>query len=212
MERPEFSVNDPRTIVFKSLPGEAYIVINSEMMNKLTSSQREHMQVTVQMFVSTLFAGVYQESVDGSVSDVLNHLRYRMGQVMSSVVDGTITQEPEIVSPSPDIALREFSQEISSSFLKTQEGIEVAKQRIVIYVKTVQAIIDKIEELDTNPQSTEIVETVISGLTVGMTNLSNRMQGMDEALGIILGKPTKVPSDVEELVKYFGQETTKELD
>ncbi len=120
--RSELPGNDQRSISFKSVGFEATVRIDLPGMDKLTPSQRESMKVTIQMFTAALSQAIDPinlQEAGATTSDVLRHLRYRIGQVPSSLVDGSITQDPAKTSPSPATAMRAYAHELGAASIKS---------------------------------------------------------------------------------------------
>lgn len=210
MQGAELPSNDPKIIAYRTPAFEGQVRIENAGMDSLTPAQRESMLVTFRMFTSVLYMGVDEQSLQGAgatPSDVFKHLRYRIGQVGSSIADGSITQDPEQTSPSPSIAMKVYGRELAAASLNTQEGIETTKQRLILYARSANAMADTIEQFKAQPKSKETDE-IIEGLTRGMFKLYDRMLGLDEALGLIEGRSVIIPPEVQQLTEHFGQEAT----
>lgn len=189
MPRPEVPGRGPKVIAFKNPATEARIRINDEGMGSLTPSQREHMQVTAQMFTFLLCEAVNQDklkAVGATPSNVFTHLRYRMRQVVSSLTDGSVTKDPAQSDPSPSIGIKAYTKDLSEATINFMEGVNTAKERTVKYARTVEAIADAIDRFKACPQTDEIRQA-IEELETSMLALHNRSEGMDEVLSIIAG-------------------------
>jgi hypothetical protein len=211
MPQQERPGQDPRKITFSSrtLGVDADIRINSPKMDSLSPAERDALQIIVGAFTATIFQAFDSPDMKkhgATPMDVFKHIGLRLGQVNASIEDGSIRQNPEDINNPSDFPLREYTQELADASINTHEGIEKAKERTIAYTMLAKALIDELQGLNEEPESKERNET-IDGLGVTLKSLINRVEGLEEAVHLVLGREFEMPEQFRILTEIFRDES-----
>ncbi|MBI2596975.1 hypothetical protein HYW41_02350 [Candidatus Daviesbacteria bacterium] len=190
-----------------STGSEANITLNNPGMDHLSQVERKAMTLATLTFVACLLSAVDDKSLTGTrttTRNVLFHTLHRLGQVGKAMEDGSINGNPEDSEPSLGTIARKYVRDLTMASVQTQEGIEQAQRRLVLYAQTGDRLADRIASLEGDPSSTN--PETLTGLRQGFFDLTLLVQGMDEALSLIQGKSpaTPVPQHIENLIRYFN--------
>lgn len=204
------SPKNPRLIYFKDLQGsfEISLRINNKGMDSLNPHLRDGMTNLAAGFAAGLESAVDEEDLrqaHASTEDFLRHTAYRLQQVAFAALGGRLMEDPEKIEPTSDTMARPYVRKLAEASIKTQEGIENAKTRLVSYAYTVKGLAKMLMEEKKDPKKRK----GIKGFEAVLKEISNRMHGMDEALNLILDKPAGVPAHIQGFVDFFN---TKDQD